>query len=101
MAKRIVWTRKACLDIIAILEYWQRRNKSNTYSKKLNKLFVQSVLIISKYPEIGKRTDIENVRVKIIKEYLVFYEIIGQEIIVLTIIDGRRDPSLLLKGITK
>jgi len=101
MAKRVVWTRKARLDRFAILKYWQKRNKSKTYSKKLNKLFVQSALIISKYPEIGKRTDIENVRAKIIKEYLLFYEIAGQEIIVLTIIDGRRDPNLISKRISK
>ncbi|WP_394351925.1 type II toxin-antitoxin system RelE/ParE family toxin [Perlabentimonas gracilis] len=56
---------------------------------------------MSKYPEIGKRTDIENVRAKIIKEYLLFYEIAGQEIIVLTIIDGRRDPNLISKRISK
>jgi toxin YoeB len=101
MAKRVVWTRKARLDRFAILKYWQKRNKSNTYSKKLNKLFTQSAIIISKYPEIGKRTDIENVRAKIIKEYLLFYEIAGQEIIVLTIIDGRRDPNLISKRISK
>ena len=36
MAKQnVVWTRTADLQFIGILEYWARRNKSNSYSKKL------------------------------------------------------------------
>lgn len=39
MAKRnIIWTRTADIQFAGILEYWVKRNKSNTYSKKLVKL---------------------------------------------------------------
>ena len=39
MAKRnVVWTRTADLQFVGILEYWVKRNKSNTYSKKLVRL---------------------------------------------------------------
>ncbi len=36
MAKRnVIWTRTADLQFVGILEYWVKRNKSNSYSKKL------------------------------------------------------------------
>jgi toxin YoeB len=101
MAKRIVWSQRARSERFAILEYWIKRNKSKIYSTKLNELFVKAVLTISKYPKIGKRTDVKNVRVKIVRDYLVIYEITEREIIILTIFDSRQDPNLIIKRISK
>jgi len=58
MAKRIIWSRRAQNDRISIFEYWNKRNKSKVYSKKLNRLFNEGVKLISEYPEIGKPTEI-------------------------------------------
>lgn len=42
MAKRTVrWTRTADIQYVGILEYWVKRNKSNTYSKKLLKIVAE------------------------------------------------------------
>jgi hypothetical protein len=38
--------------------------KSNSYSKKLNQLFKESVKIITDFPQIGKSTDEANTRIK-------------------------------------
>ena len=39
MAKRdIVWGRTADLQLVGVLEYWVKRNKSGNYSKKLLKI---------------------------------------------------------------
>ncbi len=54
MAKQIIWSRKAQNDRKEIFRYWNKRNKSKLYSKKLNKLFKEAVKLISEYPEIGK-----------------------------------------------
>jgi hypothetical protein len=36
MVKRnVIWTRTADIQFVGILEYWVKRNKSNSYSKKL------------------------------------------------------------------
>lgn len=59
MAKQIVWTNKAKKELMKILEYWMDRNKSNTFSKKLNKLIENQLLLISQYPEMGRKTDIK------------------------------------------
>lgn len=68
-----------------ILEYWRLRNKSNTYSKKLNKLFKESVKIITDFPQIGKSTDDPNTRLKIVRDYLLIYEETETQIFILTI----------------
>jgi hypothetical protein len=42
MVKRtIIWTKTADLQLVGILEYWIKRNKSSSYSKKLFKEVIQ------------------------------------------------------------
>ena len=57
MTKQVIWSLKAQNDKKVILNYWRQRNKSNTYSKKLNELFKESIRIIIDFPQIGKVTD--------------------------------------------
>lgn len=93
MVRRVVWTRKAIEERKAILSYWIRRTKSKVYSLKLNNLFIENTKILSEQPFIGRKTDEENIRVRIIRNYLVFYEIEQTQIIILTIWDSRRSPQ--------
>src|SRR5690606_4820358 len=97
MAKRkINWTEKANFERKEILEYWINRNKSKTYSIKLNKLFIEATRKIAYYPEVGRKTDFdENVRLKIIRNYLLFYEYNEKQIKVLSVWDGNRDERKL------
>lgn len=95
MAKRIVWTNKAQTERREILLYWKHRNKSDVYSKKLNELFKNWVVFLSTRPEIGRKTDIENVKVKVVKDYLIFFEVRVNTLYVLSIWDGRRDSQKL------
>ena len=95
MAKQIVWSQRAQRDRKEILEYWRVRNKSNTYSKKLNRLFKESIKIITDFSEIGKPTDQANTRIKIVKDYLIIYEETETQILILTIWDSRQDPGKL------
>ena len=75
MAKRkIDWTEKAKFERKEILNYWIRHNKSKNYSLKLNKLFADTLIQVAQRPIIGRITEFENVRVKIIRNYLLFYE---------------------------
>lgn len=98
MAKKIVWTRKANKERREILDYWVERNQSKVYSIKLNKLIAEILIKLSIQPELGRRTDIESVRVKLVRDYLIFYETTKLELIVLSIWDGRRsDKNLEIK----
>ena len=93
MARQIIWTISVQTERREILEYWVKRNKSKIFSKKLNKLIITNLREIGKNPLIGRKTDIADVRVKIIRDYLIFYEITPKSIFVLSIWDGRRDNS--------
>lgn len=93
MAKRITWTLKAQQDRKEILRYWQVHNQSSTYSKKLNQLIGKALTLIAAHPHIGRRTNIENVRVKLVRDYLIFYEESGEKIFILSIWDNRRNPD--------
>ena len=98
MARQIVWTLQAQTDRKEILSYWIHRNKSNRYSKKLNSIFLHWITLLSRYPEIGRSTDLETVRVKVVKDYLIFYELINNTFYVLSIWDGRQNPDKLKIG---
>lgn len=96
MVKRIIWSRRAQADRKEIFKYWNKRNKSNFYSKKLNGLFKEAVKLIAEYPEIGKPTDDKNARIKIVRDYLIIYEINDKnQLLILTIWDSRQNPRKL------
>ena len=95
MAKKIIWSRRSQNDRIEILGYWNKRNKSKAYSEKLNKLFKEAVKLIADHPEIGKPTDNKNVRIKVVRDYLILYELKDEEITIFSIWDSRQDPEKL------
>ena len=73
MAKQIIWTKQAHQDRKEILHYWRINNKSSDYSKKLNLLIKKAILLVAAHPKIGRKTNIENVRIKLVRDYLIFY----------------------------
>lgn len=75
-SRKIIWTEKANIERKDILEYWIFHNKSKNYSIKLNKLFIEATRSIAKNPTIGKITDFDNIRVKIVRNYLLFMNLI-------------------------
>ena len=95
MAKRVIWSLRAKTAFSEILEYWDHRNKSKTYSKKLNKLVKEALKLIQLHPLLGKPTDIDSVRIKVVRDYHIFYEIKDNDIIILIIWDTRRDERKL------
>lgn len=98
MAKRnVVWTRTADLQFVGILEYWVKRNNSNTYSKKLVKLVSERTKQIAEEPLIYKATDFKNVRVASLGNFSIYYKVFDEKIIITAFWDNRQDPKKLLK----
>ncbi|WP_276501034.1 type II toxin-antitoxin system RelE/ParE family toxin [Terrimonas pollutisoli] len=93
MVKRVVWTNNAHNERKEILLYWKTHNQSGAYSRKLNELFKKAVKLICAHPQIGRKTDVENVRVKLVRDYLLFYEETDDAIVVLSVWDNRRNPD--------
>ncbi len=91
MVKQIVWTTRAREDRKRIFEYWNSHNKSTIYSTKLNVLIKQSLNLTCKYPQLGKKTVFDQVRLQIIRNYLLFYKITDRDIVILSIWDGNQD----------
>lgn len=97
MAKQIIWSDRAKTDKRNILSYWRKRNKSNDYPKKLNRIFKESIYAISVSPFSGKKTNYSNAKVKIVRDYKIFYDETETSIEILTIWDTRQNPSKLKK----
>ena len=95
MVKQVIWSFRAKDSLKEILSYWNSRNKSNTYSKKLDKLIKEAVKAIRQFPNSGKLTDDIGIRVKIVRVHLIYYEQYEDGIQVIQILDGRRDPEKL------
>ncbi len=93
MAKRVIWSRTARDDRRKILEYWEKRNGDKIYSKKLAAQFRKKVKYIVQYNYLGTETDMENVRVTVCGNYLLFYEIDEKCVKILAVWDNRRDPE--------
>ena len=93
MAKQVIWSFRAMDVRKNIFNYWKQRNKSNSYSKKLNHFFKEAIDIIKHFPQIGKPTSVENVRIKIVRDYLIVYEDTQKAILILSIWDGRQDTG--------
>jgi toxin YoeB len=95
MVRRVVWTNRALKDRYQILSYWINNNQSNSYSKILDSLFIETLSLLCEYPFLGKKTKSLNVRLKIIKKYNIVYQINNNEIIVLRVWDSRQNPQKL------
>jgi addiction module RelE/StbE family toxin len=93
MVRKIVWSRKSQDDKKDIFLYWNDRNKSKIYSKKLNKLFIAAVEFVAEFPLVGKKSNIENVRMKVIRDYLMIYEFSDEYIFVLRVWSTQQNPE--------
>ncbi|MCX6326330.1 MAG: type II toxin-antitoxin system RelE/ParE family toxin [Bacteroidia bacterium] len=94
MAKRkIVWSNRAKIRLYAILDFYIKRNKSKVYSNKLQKLISKEVNLLLKQPDLGLKTSEETTRGLIIQDYIVYYEITDEKIIIHSIWDCRQNPD--------
>jgi plasmid stabilization system protein ParE len=98
MAQRTVrWTRTADIQYVGILEYWLKRNKTATYSKKLIKIVAERTKQLAETPFIYKKADFKNTRVASIGNFSIFYKVTNDEILISAFWDNRQDPKKLLR----
>jgi hypothetical protein len=69
----IFWTNTALKQRNYTFEYWNERNKSTTYSKKLNSSIKERTNILKTNPELGKKTEFNNTRVISLGHYSILY----------------------------
>lgn len=90
---KIDWSVEARLDLIDILDFYIKRNKSNVYSSKLHAKINKTIKLLSKNPFLGTPTDFNSVRTLVTGDYQIIYEIFDQLIVIIMIWDCRRDPK--------
>lgn len=97
MALKIEWSKNAEEHLTEILDYWEERNGTDTYSVKLFNLFQMELEGLTFYPEVGRLTDNHRVRKKIIKNYFLYYSFDDKILKVLAVVDMRRNPKFIRK----
>lgn len=93
-ARIIVWTSFARESRTSIFSYWNKRNKSKIYSKKLNLLFQESLQQLTAFPESFLiKPNNQNIRLKIASHFEIIYSVSETHIFVLDIWDTRQNPQ--------
>ena len=97
MVRRLIWSIEARNSRKSIFEYWNNRNKSKVYSRKLNLLFTENLAIVLKLPEFGISTTTTDIKFIIISHFEIVYKITETEIVVIDVWDTRQNPENFLK----
>ncbi|WP_083694400.1 type II toxin-antitoxin system RelE/ParE family toxin [[Flexibacter] sp. ATCC 35103] len=101
MVIKIIWTNSAVVQRRKILTYWNKRNKSKTFSKKLVFEIKERVQFLVNNPEIYIETNFPNIRASTLGHYNIFYKIVQHELIIIAFWDNRRNPKILYKILEK
>ncbi len=94
--RKIIWSHRARIKIYSILEFYAERNKSKIYSAKLYTKFNKQIKLLAKHPNLGIKTEIEFVRGLIVDEYIIYYELQKEDIIIHTIWNSFQNPDTLI-----
>lgn len=90
--RKIIWTIEALLTKKELFKYWNFRNKSTLYSKKLELIFKEKLKQVAQYPEASIVIS-DNLRMVLIRDYYLVFNFNQQTIIVLDIWDTRQNPD--------
>ena len=94
MALEIVYSPQFADSLEAILNYFDERNGSDKYSKKLFGMVHGQIQMLATFPEIGRITDFPGVRVLFVDNYGVEYQIRDTAILIVDIYSCKTDPSV-------
>ncbi|MCK4921469.1 MAG: type II toxin-antitoxin system RelE/ParE family toxin [Bacteroidales bacterium] len=87
MAKRkIIWSNRANDKLIKILEFYNKRNQSRSYSNKLFKLITKNVKHLQSQPYLGLKSSLKPFRGLIINDFIIIH----------TLWDCRQNPDSLI-----
>lgn len=96
VVRKLEWTSTALKQRNSIFEYWNSRNKSDLYSKKLNLKIKERTTLLKSFPELGSETIFPKTRVLYLSYYSILYQFTDNQIIVTGFWDNRQEPSKLL-----
>ena len=92
----VFWTQTAIKQRNYIFDYWNMRNKSNSYTQKLNQLIKERTSLLRINPKLGKQTNFNQTRLLSLGHYSILYRQIDAQIIITGFWDNRQNPKKLL-----
>ena len=94
-SRKVIWSTESLVDKQEIFSYWNDRNKSTFFSKKLNKILDEKALQIAKNPFVGRKTSKENIRTVIVRDCLLIYEVFNNHILISAVWEAHQNPEKL------
>jgi toxin YoeB len=98
---KVFWTETAIKQRNHIFKYWNTRNQSTEYSKKVRLKINARINTLKSYPQAGKKTNFEGVRVSALGHFSILYKSDASTIIIVAFWDNRQDPKKLLTLLEK
>ena len=77
----------------AIFTFYDERNGSDRFSKRLLKMFHKQILLAASMPEIGRLTDTPGVRILFVERFAIEYQIRDKVILIIDICSCETDPE--------
>ena len=93
MALGILYSPQFADNLEAILRYFDERNGSDAYSRKLMGMIHSQIQTLATFPEIGRMTDFPSVRILFVERYGIEYQIREDDILVVDIYSCKTTPD--------
>ncbi|QOW09649.1 type II toxin-antitoxin system RelE/ParE family toxin [Kaistella flava (ex Peng et al. 2021)] len=97
----VIWTNLAITQRNKIFEYWNKRNRSNSYSKRINLIIYEKIDLLESNPLIGEEIEDYNARIIHFENYGLVYKIEKHNIYILSFWDSKQNPKKILEILKK
>jgi toxin YoeB len=94
MALKILYSPQFADNLEAILQFYDERNGSDSFSKKLMKMIHKQINMLRTMPEIGRLTDFPGVRILFVDRFGIEYQIRSEEILIINIYSCLTNPDM-------
>lgn len=94
--KKVIWLKKANIQLFSIMDYYAERNKSDFYSLKLESEIKLKLNKLDFTVTLPQKTSVENLFYFTHNHISVFFVIDKNDITVKFVIDERRNPSKII-----
>lgn len=93
MALEVLYSPQFMDDLEAILQFYDERNGSDRYSRKLLKMIHRQIRLLTTMPEIGRMTDFPSVRILFVDKFGIDYQIRDNSILIINIYSCQTNPD--------
>ncbi|MBR6141812.1 MAG: type II toxin-antitoxin system RelE/ParE family toxin [Bacteroidaceae bacterium] len=94
MALEISYSPLFADNLESILMFFDERNGSDVFSKKLLKMIHRQIRLLSTMPDIGSLTNFPGVRILFVERFGIEYQIRDKSILVIDIFNCQTDPEM-------